>query len=62
MNPITILSEKNQEVVRFILAMLDGKSIGEICDILDVVNYYLNSSNILCDDEIFCVDKLRRIS
>ncbi len=60
-NPLSVLKPKDQDAVKMILVMLDGKSIGEICDILDVVLYCINSSaDINCDDDTFCVDKIKR--
>lgn len=59
-NPIMVLPPKDRQIVLMILTMLDGKTIGETCDILDVVNFYVNSTvDINFDDRIFYVDKVK---
>ena len=59
-NPLKVLKPAERQIVIMILTMLDGKSVGTVCDILDVVNYFLNSATIFdSDDRIFSVDEIR---
>lgn len=60
-NPLTVLKPAERQIVVMILTMLDGKSVGTICDIIDIVNFYLNS--VACDwdydDRIFRLDYIK---
>ena len=59
-NPLKVLKPAERQIVIMILTMLDGKSIGTVCDILDVVNYFLNAATIFdSDDRIFSIDEIR---
>ena len=60
-NPLAILDEHDKEIVLMILTMLDGKTVGNICDILDVVCYYVNYlCDIDCDDRVFNVEQIKQ--
>lgn len=61
-NPIAVLDKpQDRNIVIMILTMLDGKTVGEICDILDIVNYYVNYvAEIDYDDRIFNVDQVKQ--
>lgn len=53
-NPLEVLDVYNRQIAIMILKMFDKKSVGEICDILDVVIYYVNQvADIDFDDRIF---------
>ena len=60
-NPLAILDERDQKFVLILLGMFDGKTVGNICDILDVVCYYVNYlCDIDCDDRVFNVEQIKQ--
>ena len=60
-NPLAILDEHDKEIVLMILTMFDGKTVGNICDILDVVCYYVNYlCDIDYDDRVFNVEQIKQ--
>lgn len=61
-NPLSVLKPAERQIVIMILTMLDGKSVGTICDILDIINFYLNSaaSDFNDDDTIFKLEHIKK--
>ena len=60
-NPLSILKPAERQIVVMILTMLDGKPLGTISDILDIINFYLNSAadNFYSDDDIFKIELIK---
>ena len=60
-NPLTILKPAERQIVVMILTMLDGKPFGTICDILDIINFFLNSAagDFNDDDDIFKLEHIK---
>ena len=60
-SPISVLkTSHDRQIVLMILTMLDGKTVGEICDVLDIINFYVNAAvEINYDDRIFKIDEVK---
>lgn len=60
-NPLAILNQHDKEIVMMLLTMLDGKTVGNICDILDITTYYVNYiADMDYDDRVFHVDEVKQ--